>query len=478
MAQTVFTDGSSSGHDRKRQHQESSRLKEGRESKAFVAEARAEKKKKADDRRQQRAQDEEESMLVEQDCESTREARLRRAATAMQVQNDVYRAENDSLQAEIAQLKARVHHQATAVAAATSSSSYAASTLAAAPVTVGVPVAATVAAASAPVYPTPVAPAPIIHAPIAPAPIAPIAPAPVAITPEPDSIGAPENKSHLNIKRVRTLMGLGSPQHDDQWHEYRTVIYDMSALAQFNYKTSWKHQDKAKVIALCNMAREHIPPLQWFKENWVAEYLVQDAFNHRRSHIQRKAKIARQQASNATAPEDNGPLPPPAGNGLVLIPAISPSPSPTPTPTPSPSPSLSPYSSPTPPPTSMNIAGPSNNAGNTVASTEGAHLLDSNVPAQGDANGAPVRGGHGGRGGRGGRGGCGGHGGCGKRGGRGGRGGGRPVPPPLMSLRSHKVTASPKGKGKAAEQSESDESDNEYDAFGMPTSGLMECDAA
>ncbi|KAG8709326.1 hypothetical protein FRC08_018411 [Ceratobasidium sp. 394] len=241
-------DSGGSGNNHKRQHQESSRLKDGRESEAFVAEARAEKKKKADDRRQQRAQDKEESMLVEQDRETTREARLRCAATAMQVQNDVYRAQNDSLHAEIAQLKARVHQQATAVAATTGSSSYATTTLAAAPVAVGVPIAtAAAAAAPAPVYPTPVVPAPIVHAPIA--------PAPVAITPEPDSIEAPENKSHLNIKWVRTLMGLGSPQHDDQWHEHRTVIRDMSALAQFDYKTSWKHQDKAKVIALCNMVR-------------------------------------------------------------------------------------------------------------------------------------------------------------------------------------------------------------------------------
>ncbi|KAG9123783.1 hypothetical protein FRC07_013976 [Ceratobasidium sp. 392] len=59
------------------------------------------------------------------------------------------------------------------------------------------------------------------------------------------------------------------------------TICNLSTRANLDLKLPWKHQDKSKLALLYDA----VPELDQFINNWGAEYLVQEIFNHRRSHM-------------------------------------------------------------------------------------------------------------------------------------------------------------------------------------------------
>ncbi|KAG9096124.1 hypothetical protein FRC06_009006 [Ceratobasidium sp. 370] len=104
-------------------------------------------------------------------------------------------------------------------------------------------------------------------------------------TPGPPEIHPiPDKKATVTIERLRQLMGLLGEEGGLRWLEIRADIRDFVTRFGLNLGLPWKQQDKTTLASLYAMVRKRTPELNKFANNWGAEYLVQETFNHRRSH--------------------------------------------------------------------------------------------------------------------------------------------------------------------------------------------------
>lgn len=126
---------------------------------------------------------------------------------------------------------------------------------------------------TAPTAPAPAAPAPVAPAPVAPTPATSTGPAVVPL---------PKSKTLVTIGSIRADLGVS--EDDRRWRDIRATIRDLMIRAGINIAEPWKHQDKSQLGLLYGMIRKRVPELRPFTNNWGAEYLVQETFNHRRSH--------------------------------------------------------------------------------------------------------------------------------------------------------------------------------------------------
>ncbi|KAG9091177.1 hypothetical protein FRC06_000679, partial [Ceratobasidium sp. 370] len=94
----------------------------------------------------------------------------------------------------------------------------------------------------------------------------------------------PNKKATVTIKCLRQLMGLLGKEGGLHWLEIRADIRDFVMRFGLNLGLPWKQQDKTTLASLYTMVRKCTPELNKFTNNWGMEYLVQEIFNHRRSH--------------------------------------------------------------------------------------------------------------------------------------------------------------------------------------------------
>ncbi|KAG8782948.1 hypothetical protein FRC12_020285 [Ceratobasidium sp. 428] len=282
----------------KRTPKESSRKRDQREHDAEIAFARSQKRHEVETRRVERQNERDEDLLVEQDDETEREAQLRCLALEQQ-------ARNDEILGQMAQLRAMFERRdrldATSTAGSSGSGLVADPRLQLPPPYVPPPAPGASGLAPAPAAPaTATAPVALVvpTAPVAPAaPAAPVAPvAPVAPDPppayqannassNPNLIPTPSNFTSVSMGAIRQLMGLTD---DPRWLQVRASIRDFFCLAGLDLGFPWKKQNKTRRGNLYQLAWERIPELQRFENNWAAELIVQDIFNHRRTYANKR----------------------------------------------------------------------------------------------------------------------------------------------------------------------------------------------
>ncbi|KAG9086638.1 hypothetical protein FS749_003507 [Ceratobasidium sp. UAMH 11750] len=307
--------GNSGGN--KRTQKETSRKREQRENDAEVARERAEKKRAVQERRRERAEEEDEDMFVEQDNETEREARLRELAVEAQ-------ARNDELQAQLSQMRAMIQNRERHDAQSTPGASGS-----------GARSAPSTSSASRSANRERGGPAA-------------------------KSIRAPNNLTKVTMGQIRGYLGLTN--NTPRWLEIRALVRDFICMAALDFGESWSRQDPVRLGNLYSLMIERIPEFRRFTNNWAAELMVQDIFNHRRTYMVKKQKAAGEQEESVPEDIEPGSEPdsepeqvaePPRRSGASTsrpnlhsdCPASTPpiqSPSPTPAPTPVPTPPQSP----------------------------------------------------------------------------------------------------------------------------------------
>ncbi|KAF8601081.1 hypothetical protein BDV93DRAFT_558765 [Ceratobasidium sp. AG-I] len=135
---------------------------------------------------------------------------------------------------------------------------------------------------------------------------------PPVVVPPPAVVPLPEKKAMITVTMIREYIGLpedpkDSTQKDNdrRWYDIRAIIRDLMIKGETNTAYPWKQQDKTKLGTLYGLVRDSVPELQTFANNWGAEFLVQETFNHQRGH-RRKS----QRAQDAE-PADLSPATPP-----------------------------------------------------------------------------------------------------------------------------------------------------------------------
>ncbi|KAF8601854.1 hypothetical protein BDV93DRAFT_558030 [Ceratobasidium sp. AG-I] len=111
--------------------------------------------------------------------------------------------------------------------------------------------------------------------------------------------------SNVTMSQIREHLGVVGD--DAKWLCIRALLRGFMWLAALDFDISWKQQD---------MIRERIPRFCRFANNWAAELLVQDIFNHRRTskEVNPKTRTQHSGASNnhqspPSSPDDNGSQP-------------------------------------------------------------------------------------------------------------------------------------------------------------------------
>ncbi|QRV80886.1 hypothetical protein RhiJN_08901 [Ceratobasidium sp. AG-Ba] len=236
----------SAGASRKRK--ESSRAREGRENAAEVSAVHAGKRLAQKERREERRLERIEDMLVEQEGETQREAQYREFALMMQAQNDEMALRISRIEANRAQQQQALAENSTPGASGSSSRRLDAVSGDSNP------------SAAHPPATTRTAPLPM---------------------PAPGSVAPPERLSDVTMTKIRQDLGLA----DDttRWFEIRAHVRDFMAMAALNLDEPWKHQNKTRLGNLYELILQRIPEFGRFLNNWAAEIIVRDVFNHRRT---------------------------------------------------------------------------------------------------------------------------------------------------------------------------------------------------
>ncbi|KAG8727921.1 hypothetical protein FRC10_005465 [Ceratobasidium sp. 414] len=147
---------------------------------------------------------------------------------------------------------------------------------------------------------------------------------------KPKKAPVPDKKTEVTIRQLRTLLGL--EENEIRWLEIHSIIRDLISRVGLDFSLPWKLQDKTQLGTLYSLVRNRVPEHNNFANNWGAEYLVQETFNHRRSHrlslVKRRDRPAvpaeRRRAANTGAPaaprEDSPPRAdtPPFGHDMDL----------------------------------------------------------------------------------------------------------------------------------------------------------------
>ncbi|KAF8601797.1 hypothetical protein BDV93DRAFT_227989 [Ceratobasidium sp. AG-I] len=232
-------DASEPDRPQKRARKETARKRDAHQNDEDDREARREQRQATERRRQERADEQAASLFVEDDNEPERVTLLRTAALDL-------RAENARLEAELAQARAlsrRQHQQeldgASSSAGASGSGTSGVGTSTSAPDD--------------------------------------------SDWPADDSIRPPLRVSNVTMADIRTHLGVAND--DTQWLRIRALLRDFMCLAALDFSVPWRQQDKIRLGNLYALIRERIPRFCRFANNWAGELVVQDIFNHRRTHL-------------------------------------------------------------------------------------------------------------------------------------------------------------------------------------------------
>ncbi|KAF8593368.1 hypothetical protein BDV93DRAFT_238362 [Ceratobasidium sp. AG-I] len=87
------------------------------------------------------------------------------------------------------------------------------------------------------------------------------------------------------MAEIREHFGLSSLKHDAEWLCIRALLRDFMCMAALDFDIPWKQQDMVRLGNLITFIRERIPRFCRFANNWAAELVVQDIFNHKRTHL-------------------------------------------------------------------------------------------------------------------------------------------------------------------------------------------------
>ncbi|KAF8600274.1 hypothetical protein BDV93DRAFT_546472 [Ceratobasidium sp. AG-I] len=230
----------------KRPRKETARKRDARQNDEEEQDARQEKRQATERRRQERSDERDAAMFVEDDNETERETALRTAALDL-------RAENARLEAELArarELSRRQHQQEQAGTSSTGASGSGTS----------------------------------------------------ASTdddwPADDSIRPPVRISSVTMAEIRAHLGLSLSTDDAEWLRIRALFRDFMCMAALDFDIPWKQQDIVRLGNLFALIRERIPRFCRFANSWASELVVQDVFNHKRTH---QLKLQRQKKNLETS---------------------------------------------------------------------------------------------------------------------------------------------------------------------------------
>ncbi|QRV91969.1 hypothetical protein RhiJN_19987 [Ceratobasidium sp. AG-Ba] len=227
---------------------ESNRKRDQREHDYELATQHAEKKQRASDRRQERLAEQDEEMLVQQDEETEREAQLRRFAANQQARNDKLSAQPVTARTPGASGSGSVSNS-NSNSAPTASASHAQATGGQG------------------------------H-----------------LASNPPLIPVPDSMAVVTMSGIRKDMGLvDSP----------ATIRDFICLAALDLGVLWKRQNKTQLGNLYSLSLERIPELQRFENNWAAEYITHNIFNHRRTYANKKQNKLIKASNGADDEDDN-----------------------------------------------------------------------------------------------------------------------------------------------------------------------------
>ncbi|KAG9092480.1 hypothetical protein FRC06_011907, partial [Ceratobasidium sp. 370] len=122
-------------------------------------------------------------------------------------------------------------------------------------------------------------------------------------------IPVPTNKGDVKIADIRKMMGLAKSSGSQRWLEMHHSVRDIIVWSKLDIQTPWKGQDKTCLAILCDTVRRNNAEFARFSHNWAAEYLVQEAFNHRRSHwlALRKDELTSGSSSSDSDNSDDDP---------------------------------------------------------------------------------------------------------------------------------------------------------------------------
>ncbi|QRV96058.1 hypothetical protein RhiJN_24076 [Ceratobasidium sp. AG-Ba] len=96
------------------------------------------------------------------------------------------------------------------------------------------------------------------------------------------SITAPQTKAKMITTKFRELLGL---KHDKKtWLEYLGNVRRILVVANIDWDTTWKQQSTPKTANVLNMIEEEMPCFKRFYDQWGAEWIALECFNHRRSY--------------------------------------------------------------------------------------------------------------------------------------------------------------------------------------------------
>ncbi|QRV91936.1 hypothetical protein RhiJN_19954 [Ceratobasidium sp. AG-Ba] len=237
-----------------RKRKESARAREGRENAAEVSAMHACKRLAQKERREERRLERLEELLVEQEGETEREAQYREFALMMQAQNDEMAIRISRIKADRAKRQQAISENSTLGSSGSASRPSGGAH--------GCGDSSTVDR----------------HATTSAAPVP--APAPVPV-PAPGSIGPPDKLSEVTMSQIRQHLGLA--KDTTRWFEIRAHVRDFMAMAALNLDEPWKHQNKTRLGNLYESILQRIPEFARFLNNWAAEIIVRDVFNHCRT---------------------------------------------------------------------------------------------------------------------------------------------------------------------------------------------------
>ncbi|KAG8772789.1 hypothetical protein FRC12_002884 [Ceratobasidium sp. 428] len=153
------------------------------------------------------------------------------------------------------------------------------------------------------------------------------APPPEALIPKPPKMDT------VNILELREQMGIAD--NGARWRQMRATIRDLISRAGLDIGLTWTEQEKTAVGKVCKVVQKRLPELQRFKFNWAGEYLVKEAFDHRRTHqraLEKEGKAAEIEPDDPPSSGNNTPRSNSPDNAESTVGSNSPRPPRTPAP--------------------------------------------------------------------------------------------------------------------------------------------------
>ncbi|KAG9079919.1 hypothetical protein FRC06_007319, partial [Ceratobasidium sp. 370] len=121
-----------------------------------------------------------------------------------------------------------------------------------------------------------------------------------------DKVPVPSNKGDVKASDIRKMVGLGGHNGASRWLEMHRDVRDVIVRSKLDISVPWKGQDKTRLVLLYTSVRRRNPELARFANNWAAEYLVQEAFGHRRSHWLATQQDETTSSSSDSSDDDSG----------------------------------------------------------------------------------------------------------------------------------------------------------------------------